>query len=75
MAKRARKPATAATATEGRGKKEVKATPARVPSHEEIARRAYEIYLSRGEVPGRDPEDWLQAEQELLAGLSSETAA
>ena len=37
------------------------------PSHGEIARRAFEIYLSRGGVPGRDVEDWLQAESELRA--------
>ena len=32
---------------------------------EEIKRRAYEIYLERGEEPGRDLEDWLHAEREL----------
>ncbi len=31
---------------------------------EEIRRRAYEIYLERGEQPGRDLDDWLQAERE-----------
>lgn len=31
----------------------------------EIERRAYEIYLERGEQPGRDLDDWLQAEREL----------
>jgi hypothetical protein len=30
-----------------------------------IARRAYELYLARGGVHGRDVEDWLAAEQEL----------
>jgi len=34
-------------------------------SDEEIRRRAYEIYLERGEQPGRDLDDWLQAEREL----------
>ena len=34
---------------------------------EEIKRRAYEIYLERGEDPGRDLEDWLQAEGELAS--------
>lgn len=37
----------------------------REPTTEEIALRAYEIYLERGEAPGNDIEDWLQAEQEL----------
>jgi hypothetical protein len=32
---------------------------------EEIRRRAYEIYLERGEEPGRELDDWLQAEREL----------
>ena len=36
---------------------------------EEIRRRAYEIYLERGEQPGRELDDWLQAERELKRGL------
>ena len=32
---------------------------------QEIRRRAYELYLERGEEPGHDLEDWLQAEREL----------
>jgi hypothetical protein len=35
------------------------------PNHDEIRRRAYEIYLERGALPGRDLEDWLQAESEF----------
>jgi hypothetical protein len=35
------------------------------PSSEEIARRAYEIYLARGGAAGHEQEDWLQAEKEL----------
>jgi hypothetical protein len=35
------------------------------PSHEEIARRAHEIFLARGGKPGREEDDWLQAEREL----------
>lgn len=31
-------------------------------SHAEIARRAYEVYLARGAAPGRDLDDWLQAD-------------
>ena len=31
-----------------------------------IMRRAYEIFSSNGEIFGRDTEDWLQAEQELV---------
>jgi hypothetical protein len=35
------------------------------PSREEIAARAYEIYLARGGEDGYHEEDWLQAEREL----------
>ncbi|HUJ33050.1 MAG TPA: DUF2934 domain-containing protein [Candidatus Acidoferrum sp.] len=46
---------------------------ARKPSREEVAVRAYEIYLKRGGEPGRDVEDWVAAEQELSNRLASET--
>jgi len=36
--------------------------PARI---EEIRLRAYEFYLERGEEPGRELDDWLQAEREI----------
>lgn len=32
---------------------------------EDIAHRAYEIYVQRGEQPGKDVEDWITAEKEL----------
>ena len=35
------------------------------PSHEEIRRRAYEIYLERDGRPGDELDDWLRAEREL----------
>ncbi len=35
------------------------------PSHEAIARRAYELYLSRGGDHGGHENDWLAAEREL----------
>ena len=38
----------------------------RTISERDIARRAYEIYESRGGTDGRDVDDWLQAERELL---------
>lgn len=34
--------------------------------HEQIAHRAYEIYLERGALTGRDLDNWLAAEQELV---------
>ncbi|MFN2547062.1 MAG: DUF2934 domain-containing protein [Myxococcales bacterium] len=33
-----------------------------------IARRAYERYEKRGKTPGRDQEDWFDAERELKGG-------
>lgn len=36
-----------------------------VPTPDQIAQRAYEIYQSRGGENGRDVEDWLAAESEL----------
>ncbi|HUI52095.1 MAG TPA: DUF2934 domain-containing protein [Terriglobales bacterium] len=37
------------------------------PTREQIAQRAYEIYLERGATPGDPMQDWLRAEQELNA--------
>lgn len=34
--------------------------------HEAIRRRAEEIYIRNGRIPGRDAENWAQAEQEIL---------
>jgi len=38
-------------------------------SHQQIARRAYEIYLERGGIGGNDLVNWFLAEQELKMGL------
>jgi DUF2934 family protein len=35
------------------------------PRHDDIARRAYELYLSRGATDGLALADWLEAEREL----------
>ena len=40
-------------------------TPTEEPSREEIAQRAYELYLVRGGGDGSELEDWLRAEREL----------
>ena len=39
--------------------------PNRAPTHEEISRRAYELWMKRGGVGGNAQEDWLRAEREL----------
>jgi len=46
---------------------EASSTPA--APDEEIRLRAYEVYLERGEQPGRELDDWLQAERELERGV------
>jgi hypothetical protein len=37
------------------------------PSHDEIAVRAYQLWESRGGIPGIETETWLEAEIELTA--------
>ena len=44
------------------------------PPREAIAKRAYELYLQRGSVPGYELEDWLQAEAELIAAAVTSQA-
>lgn len=58
---------TAPAATPARSFQDVappRPTPA-APTREQIAERAFAIWLSRGRGPGHDVEDWLQAEREL----------
>src|ERR1700747_127259 len=43
-----------------------------VLTHNEIARRAYEIYLERGAIAGNHEAHWSLAEQELKAHLQFE---
>jgi hypothetical protein len=41
---------------------------------ERIRRRAYEFYLRRGNQPGSEIDDWLQAEREILSVLAARKA-
>ncbi|MCY1016013.1 DUF2934 domain-containing protein [Pyxidicoccus sp. MSG2] len=43
-------------------------SPRNSPTHEQISRRAYEIFLARGGTPGNPEHDWFQAERELRLG-------
>ncbi len=43
------------------------------PTHEEIAERARAIFEASGRVPGRDMDNWLQAEAQLIAARKAET--
>jgi hypothetical protein len=36
------------------------------PTHQQIAERAYQIFLERGQPQGHDQEHWLEAEKQLL---------
>jgi len=36
-----------------------------VPTHKDIAKHAYEIYVEKGSQQGQSEQNWLQAEQEL----------
>jgi len=66
MPKKSPSEATAANATpKARKAPTPKVAPA--PTHDEIALRAYHIYLQRNGAPGNPFEDWKRAEQELLA--------
>lgn len=38
----------------------------------DVERRAYEIYLQRGKLPGHEMDDWLQAEREVFERDESE---
>ncbi len=41
--------------------------PNSTPSHEQIARRAYEIFIERGQPENQDLAHWLEAERQLRA--------
>ena len=42
-----------------------KPAPTAAPTHEDIAKRAYEIYVQKGDLHGDAEQNWKQAEQEL----------
>jgi hypothetical protein len=41
------------------------------PGQEEIGRRAYHLYLARGQVAGHETDDWMEAKRQLLEENSS----
>jgi hypothetical protein len=45
------------------------------PTQEQIARRAYEIFVERGQPAGRDLEHWLEAERQLRTAGQPKAAA
>ncbi len=44
-----------------------KPSAARKPTHDEIAKRAYQIYIEKGMPRGQSEQIWQQAEKELLS--------
>ena len=44
----------------------------KLPVEERIRLRAYELYVQRGCATGSEAEDWLQAEEEILAAQDRE---
>ena len=45
------------------------------PTHEQIARRAYEIFVERGQPAGQDLAHWLEAERQLRAAGKQQARA
>jgi hypothetical protein len=46
-----------------------KPVPTAKPTPEDIAKRAFAIYVEKGCQPGQCEQNWIQAEQELTKGL------
>jgi len=46
-----------------------------LPLEEQIQRRAYELYIQRGNQSGSELDDWLQAEEEILRAREYEIDA
>ena len=62
-------PAPVVERSQVKGSGTFKSSSSRQVTHEQIAKRAYEIYASRGYAPGDQNADWLEAERQLKAGL------
>ena len=45
------------------------------PTQEQIARRAYEIFIERGQPAGQDLAHWLEAEKQLRAAGQAKSTA
>lgn len=81
MARQVGKSATKTEKTEPQGRvvaAKAPATPTAIhqgPTHEDIRKRAYAIYLARGGIAGDPVADWLQAERDLKSELKRKTEA
>ena len=52
----------------------IRGFPVRLPTHDEIQMRAYDIYERSGHQDGQCEKNWLQAEQELLTETRNGTS-
>ena len=69
MARTQAKTSTPSEQEAGKARSTLTPAPVRTgPTTEQIARRAYEIYLARGSQHGNPEQDWFQAERELRLG-------
>lgn len=64
----AAKPAMAPT-TSSAAPRVMQQAPRIEPTHDQISRRAYEVWIRKGCPTGQDIENWQQAERELRQGL------
>jgi hypothetical protein len=67
--------ATAANVSPIQAEETAEASVRNAAREDEIRLRAYEIYLQRGAEPGREVDDWLQAERELERGSLQQAQA
>jgi hypothetical protein len=44
----------------------------KTPTHDEIAQRAYQVFLERGQPQGHDLDHWLEAEAQLKQGAQQQ---
>jgi hypothetical protein len=63
-----------AAAAEVRSRRRTDPASKRDPIREAIATRAFELFLERGGQHGHDIDDWLRAEQDVLASRSDSDA-
>ncbi|MBI1335505.1 MAG: DUF2934 domain-containing protein [Phycisphaera sp.] len=66
VAKAPAKRASTKAAVKTNGKTKVQTV---LPTQDQIATRAYEIWVAKGRPEGQDHENWKQAEAELMAGV------
>ncbi len=60
-------PKTRATTTRARRTTTTTKAAPTPPTHDEIASRAQKLYAESGRAPGRDEQNWLEAERQLRA--------